>query len=276
MKRIEPLLLSFLAVSLLACSEDDMSIQPDSDAATPAIGLQVWQRVASKKIFWGHQSVGFDILEGVDLGGRRIIKKRLQVVDSTDPSVFDGAGALAHAALGSNADPRSKIDAFVDTMEGGMGNTADLAFLKFCYLDFQPGSDVRALFTDYKQAIDALALRYPETTFAHMTVPLTERQTGPKALIKKLMGRPIAGFEDNLKRYQFNLLLKVEYGAKSPIFDLAEIESIHPDGSRETVHVRDNIVPALVPAYTYDGGHLNQLGRQNAARRFLHFLAGID
>ncbi len=276
MKTIEPLLLSALAVSLLACSEDDMRIQPHNQAAISALGRQEWQKIASKKIFWGHQSVGFNILEGVDELVANAPGAGLQVVDSTDPSVFDGDGALAHASLGNNADPRSKIDAFVDTMEGGMGGVAELAFLKFCYLDFQPGSDVRALFADYKRAIDALARRYPETTFAHVTVPLTERQTGPKALIKKLMRRPIAGVEDNLKRYQFNLLLKAEYGMKAPIFDLAEVESIHPDGHRERVRVSDTIVPALVPAYTDDGGHLNQLGRQAAATRLLQFLAGID
>ncbi len=276
MKRIEPLLLSFLAVSLFACSEDDMSTHPDSAAAPPAIGREEWQRIASKKIFWGHKSVGFNILKGVDELAAGAPEAVLQIVESTSPGVFDRSGALAHAALGNNTDPRSKIDSFVDAMEAGMGNAADLAFLKFCYADFQPESDVPAIFADYKQAIDSLALRYPETTFAHVTVPLTARQTGPKALIKKLLGRPIRGVEDNLKRYQFNLLLKVEYGDRTPIFDLAKIESTRPDGSRETTRVSDVTVPTLVPAYTDDGGHLNQLGRHNAAAGFLHFLAEIE
>jgi lysophospholipase L1-like esterase len=34
-------------------------------------------------------------------------------------------------------------------------------------------------------------------------------------------------------------------------------------------------VPALVPDYTEDGGHLNTVGRQRVARALVAFLAGL-
>ena len=73
---------------------------------------------------------------------------------------------------------------------------------------------------------------YPETIFIHVTMPLTSIQTGPKAWVKKIIGRQIRGIDDNIKRNQFNDMLRKEGEGKAPIFDLAKIESTLPDGTR--------------------------------------------
>jgi hypothetical protein len=69
-------------------------------------------------------------------------------------------------------------------------------------------------------------------TVVHFTNPLTQRQTGPKAWIKKIIGRPIGGVDDNIKRNKYNDMLINQYEGKEPIFDIAKIESTFPDSSR--------------------------------------------
>jgi hypothetical protein len=59
------------------------------------------------------------------------------------------------------------------------------------------------------------------------------------------------------------------------VFDLAAIESTRPDGGRETFEVEGRQVPALVPAYTDDGGHLNGPAAERVARQLVALLATV-
>jgi lysophospholipase L1-like esterase len=79
----------------------------------------------------------------------------------------------------------------------------------------------------------------------------------------------------NAKRNEFNALLGQEFGAIDPIFDLAQIESTRPDGSRAYFQRSTESVFTLAPEWTYDGGHLNAAGRRVVAERFLAFLAHV-
>ena len=60
---------------------------------------------------------------------------------------------------------------------------------------------------------------------------------------------------------------------KEQIFDLARYESSKADGSAEAVRYRGNSVPVLAKEWTYDGGHLNEVGRRRVAEAFLAQLA---
>ena len=104
---------------------------------------------------------------------------------------------------------------------------------------------------------------------------MTTRQTGIKAWIKKLIGKPVGGYDDNIKRNQFNELLKKEYDGKEPVFDLAKMESIRPDGKRETFTKDGKTHYSLVPDYTSDGSHLNETGRKKAAEQLLLLLVNF-
>jgi len=96
---------------------------------------------------------------------------------------------------------------------------------------------------------------------------------GFKDWAKRLLGRPIKDPYANVKRNQFNHLLRTELEGKELIFDLARIESTFPDGSRASFTNAGKTYDALVPDYTYDGGHLNEAGRRMVAEQFLVFLA---
>ena len=234
-----------------------------------------WEKLAQKKIYFGHMSVGYNILDGV----RDIMKEnhdiKLNIVETTDKNDFKVA-LFAHSKVGKNRDPQSKIDAFKGFLDGGIGENADNAFLKYCYLDFMPDTDVQRVFNEYRDAMAYLKKQYPEIAFIHVTVPLTSRQTGIKALIKNILGRPVWGVDDNIKRNQFNELLRKQYEGKEPIFDLEKIESSYPDGRRMLFKKDGRNFYSMVPEYTHDGGHLNETGRKKVAEQLLIFLASLS
>ena len=234
-----------------------------------------WSKLSRKKIFFGHQSVGFNIIDGLKDLMKENPQIKLNIVETSNPSDFNHP-LFAHVRVGKNMNPKSKIDAFADFMQKGIGNKADIAFFKFCYVDVMAGTDSQKVFDDYKKSMSNLTKKYPKTIFVHVTVPLKQKQTGPKAWIKKIIGRPLSGVDDNIKRKQFNELLKKEYNGKEPVFDLAKVESTHPDGRTETFTKDGDIFYSLVPDYTYDGGHLNETGRKLAAEQLLVLLANLN
>jgi hypothetical protein len=202
------------------------------------------------RIYFGHQSVGANILQGVkELGTTLSIKDEF---------------------LAENGDPLLKLENFKKAV--GEGSRYDIALVKFCYVDVDADTDPRALFEGYRATIAALRAKNPRTTFVHVTLPLTTVQTGPKALAKRLLGRAPYGTIENVKRAEYNSLLRRTYAGREPIFDLARLESTAPDGTVATVTWNGSTVPAMAPAYTDDGGHLNAAGRTRAAREFLAVL----
>jgi hypothetical protein len=234
-----------------------------------------WKKLAEKRIYFSHQSVGYNILDGM----RDIMKENpqiiLNIVETSNPEDFK-APIFAHSRVGNSEDPKSKCDSFAGFMDQGLGNKADIAFFKFCFVDVTAKTNADQLFTNYKKTMSSLKEKYPQTTFIHMTTPLTVVQTGPKAWVKKIIGRPIGGYYDNIKRDQFNEGLIKEYEDKEPIFDLAKIESTFKDGSRAVFKRDGKVYPRLVPAYTDDGGHLNEMGRGVVAEQLLILLAKLS
>jgi hypothetical protein len=227
--------------------------------------------VAARTVFFGHQSVGRNILEGVEETLKAHPAASWTIREIKGGADIAGPG-LFHAEVGQNTDPLSKLEAFDRLVRAGVGERADVAFFKFCYIDFDKNSDVTALFARYKATLAALAQTYPNTAFVHVTVPLMAPERGVKALIKQAVGRYDAA---NAARHAFNQLIRSEYGASGRVFDLAGAEAAEPDGGQCTVSGSDGPIPCLASAYTDDGGHLNALGRKAVAPRFIAFLAGV-
>lgn len=234
----------------------------------------VWKTLAEKKIYFGHQSVGFNILAGV----RDIMAENplitLNIVETHDPADFENP-LLAHSTVGKNTDPQSKINAFANVLEKGIGEKADVAFFKFCYVDFHSNTNIEEVFHQYKNTVSLLKQKFPQLKLIHFTVPLTSQQTGPRAWVKKILGKSLRGYDDNIKRNQFNDFIRTEYENKDPIFDLAKIESTFPDGERSSFTKDGTTYYTLVQDYTDDGGHLNETGRKVVAEQFLMFLVDL-
>ena len=232
------------------------------------------------RLFFAHHSVGRHLLSGV---------QRLAAEAGAGPKVVDLGDAAAasgpvwlHGSGGSNGDPRSKIDYFLTTLQAKAtaGDhpvhlpvvKADLAFMKFCYVDFNPRTDVDGLLAYYKDAIARLKKDRPDLKLAHVTVPLTVRPRELKWRVFRLLGREVWEDAANVKRQEFNEKL-VQLFPSDPIFDLARVESTRPDGSRTAFEERGRTYHSLEPAYAADNGHLNALGERVAGAEMIRFVA---
>jgi lysophospholipase L1-like esterase len=230
-----------------------------------------WSALASTKIFFGHQSVGWNILQGIETVLQANPDIGLQVVKSEDPAGVEG-GALVHEFIGTNGAPRTKLEAFDSILAGGLGPAGGIAMYKYCFLDITAGTDVEALFQAYRDNMARLRAAHPDIRFVHLTAPLTVNGNPVRNLMKRLLGKPTAA-DFNAKRNRYNQLLRAEYESKAPLFDLARFESTHADGSREFFLRGQDTIYTLAPELTDDGAHLNAKGREAAAIRFLIFLA---
>jgi hypothetical protein len=271
--------ISLIALAIICCSGGRM--EPTSKTTLPSINnvpAEAWQKLSQKKIYFGHQSVGYNIVDGI----RDIMKENpqivLNIVETSNPSDFS-APIFGHSAIGENTNPKSKSDAFTNIIVAGLGEKVDIALFKFCYVDFGLNTDAAKTFDQYRNTLRKLRREYPKVTFIHITAPLTTPPTGiadrVKRFIKLTIGRPIANIEDNMRREEFNTLVRKEFGGKDPIFDLAAMESTHPNGRNETFDRNGKTYPSLVPQYTGDGGHLNKMGRKIVAEQFLIFLSKL-
>lgn len=230
--------------------------------------------LSRKRLYFAHQSVGSNILDGVRTILDEMPGTGLRVVETRDPSMLGGP-VFAHSPIGGNGSPDGKIEEFRSVVESGVGDRVDVAMLKLCFLDVTAATDVPSLFAHYRRVMADLRRRYPGETFVHVTVPLTSLQVGPKAWVKRILGKPIRGLHDNAKRAEYNDLLRREYAGREPVFDLAGIEATHPESGESSVTVNGMPVPALSPGYTEDGGHLNESGRRRVAGKLLLFLGSL-
>lgn len=229
-------------------------------------------KVFQKKIYFAHQSVGKNVLHGIELLAPDRIE---QIISLQDKVVTDNLpAAFYHSRVGSNSDLKSKIDEFSQTIEFTFDGKLDIAFVKLCYLDIVAGSDIESLFTYYKKNLAALRKNYPAITFIHFTVPLMVENATWKTQIKKILGQDhLWEYADNIKRNQYNRMLLNEYQGKEPLFDLAKIESTYPDGEREAFTFKGKTYYALIKDYSSDGAHLNDQGSKRVAAALLKFLA---
>lgn len=230
------------------------------------------EHVAKLRIYLGHQSVGGNLLDGIaQLAAQEGVTIHIQEAPTADKVP---ANTLGHTYVANNRDPLGKLQAF-DQAFGPKASGLDVALLKFCYLDFEAGTDAAALFDRYQSTVAGLRARNPNMTIVHITSPLTTVQTGPKALLKQLMSKAPYGILENLRREEYNALLRRAYIGKEPIFDLALFESTGPDGSKTLVKWQGLQIPVLTALYTDDGGHLNAQSRLHMASKLVAILGTI-
>jgi hypothetical protein len=239
-----------------------MALKPEMKAE-----LESAQKV---RFFFSHHSVGANLLEGAR-GVSAAVGADLKIVSFADGATPPASGWI-EAVGGENGDPKSKIDYFVHALRDQPALKPDLAMMKFCYLDFGKNTDVNAVFDYYRDAIMALKKARPDVRFAHATAPLKVTPTGIKSTIQRTFGRDVGEDVANTKRAEYNRRL-METFAADPIFDLSRFESTRPDGSRETYQFHGKEAYALFPAYSSDGGHLNDVGKRLLGSELIRFVA---
>ena len=252
-----------LLIVFYGCIKSEKSSTSNNQSILNKMNATECQLLARERIFFGHRSVGSNIIEGIE----EITKETCpDLINVTETRNLDSIHSpfFAHARIGENGNPKSKIDDFIGLIHSGVSDSLDIAVLKFCFVDITRNTDIQDLFSYYKTAFEKIQKEYPHTKFIHMTVPLITKGTGIKGWIKMLIGH-----DSNINRTRYNELLRKNYD-NDRLFDIARIESTYPDSKRETGPKNSE---ALVPVYTNDGGHLNQEGRRLVAEQFLLFLA---
>ncbi len=248
---------------------------PVSLEALDGVARASWQVLAGRRVYFGHHSVGDGILEGM----REIAKGRpwlsLRVADAGAVGGWEEPG-IAEGRVGENGDHASKIRDFEKYVTDGPGRRADVAFFKYCYVDFAPSTDAGRLFEMYERSMAALAQRSPRTTFGHITVPLTVQPRDLKSKLKRMAGKLSWEHEANMRREEFNEKLRARYGSTGRVFDLARAESVRPDGTVEAFEWKGARHPVLYPGYAADQGHLGPVGRLVAAREMLLWLTRLS
>jgi len=223
------------------------------------------------RILFYHHSVGENVLAGMQELDSQAGGGPLRTATFAEAAALEGP-VLAHGEGGQNKVPRSKVDFFAATLRGHPGLKPDVAFMKFCYVDFQPRTDVDELFAYYQRTIEALKREHPRVRFAHDTVPLTDRPDDLKARMQRLLGREVWADASNARRGEFNRKLREGFPS-DPIFDLALTEATAPDGSTSSFEHGGRTYLSLQPGYTDDGGHLNRVGQRVAGTAAVHFIA---
>lgn len=230
-----------------------------------------WNKLSEKTIYFGHHSVGANIIDGVKALVAENPNLKLSIIETSDPAEIE-PGVLAHSTVGENENPNTKIDDFATKIQEGVGKHADMAFFKLCFVDVNADTNALKLFNYYKDNMTSLKKSYPDVVFIHCTVPLLKKEKKSFfSWVKGLFGKN-GGFFDNQHnemRNKYNQLLRDEYHGKAPILDIATAQSTRTDGTRETFKMNGETYYSLVPAYTEDGGHLNEEGQRHVAKHFL-------
>ena len=279
-----------IAILLFACNGGKMPQQTVIFPSIKDVPDSAWEQLSNKTIYFGHHSVGANIIDGIKDLMAEHPKMKLNIVETDNSSEFERP-LFAHSRVGKNRDTKSKIDGFVSVMDKGLGTKADIAFFKFCYVDFTTQTNVNKVFAEYKTSMSILNNKYPDVQFVHFTAPLesTSISHNLKIWLKNFLGaswkwkkwwlKKFWGFilnqKDNITRNDFNELIREEYEGKELIFDLAKIESTYPDGRVEVFTENKKTYFSLLPLYTDDGGHLNERGRKKVAEQLLILLANI-
>ena len=234
-----------------------------------------WRSLESARLFFGHQSVGGNVLDGVADVLAAHPEIRLRVIDAGAGGAMAEPG-LYHARVGRNGAPETKLEAFTAATRSLSGAGERAALLKFCYVDVTPATDPVALFESYRATVESVRAADPGLAIVHVTLPLTaDRGTvfHLRTLVRGNGARSDRAL--NAIRHRYNELLRTTYGERDAIFDLAALESTTASGEQTSVKYAGERVPVLAREWTNDGGHLNEAGRRRAAEAFLATLATL-
>jgi hypothetical protein len=232
------------------------------------------------RTFFAHQSVGADILAGIEQLGRdgphvaRVLDLA-QARAGIEPDLTHSL-LIIHERIGSNREPLTKIAGFREVLAAKHRLEVDVALLKFCYVDIATQAEAEALWRHYETAIEELSTVHPGVQLVHCTVPLRSLPEGPYAWLRRALGHRHPAIAANRARDWFNRKLRERFRPGHRLFDLAALESRRANGKPCERIDAGTPVPSLAREWTYDGGHLNDRGRTMAAAAFLEFLQTLQ
>ena len=265
------LLIIYLASLFISCKVEKVNVKNDLQKD------QALEFVKGIGIFFGHQSVGNNILNGItDIYNAE--GKSIKIESLDEEKIFNNTNII-HTRIGKNKFPISKINDFSEKLNSFSNNSIDVALMKFCYVDISTDDEVDDIYSKYVRVFEQLEAAYPDKKFIYMTIPLSSPMTGIKNDIRRMLGRLKMvddGRTANIPRNRFNSMLRESKSKTGRLFDLAAIEATMPNGSSYLIEIDGKEYEALYPGYTWDGGHLNTTGRRFVAEKLIRFLVELD
>jgi len=265
----------FLVLMFFSCSGGDAVKNKVVYNSIKDVSVDSWKELSTKNIYFGHQSVGSNIIDGIKdlMNENKNIK--LRIVELSDDIDLKG-GMFIHSRIGKNHEPVTKLDAFSKILESDIGKKIDIAMFKFCYVDVTDKTNITQLFENYRKTIKEIKQKHPSVKVIMFTVPLQITSVTYKTKFKQMTGiGDLWEYKDNLKRNQFNKMIISEFSDNELIFDIASYEAMMSDHNYQTFEFEKKKYFSLNPEYTNDGSHLNELGRKKIAEDLLLELVNI-
>jgi hypothetical protein len=244
-----------------------------SETVADAIDAHTATTAARARVFFGHQSVGANIIQAMPFvyDAKGLPSPEIVEVLPGSSAQLPRGGFFAHSFIGENGDPEGKLDAFDSMLRSGLGDEVSVAMMKFCYVDIDASTDVAALFGKYQATFAALERDFPNVTFLHLTTPLTTAG-GVKSRLKAILGAGNPRAADNAARERLNTLIRRAYDSDH-VFDLAALESVAPDGTTLSGSYGGEVYHTLYKGYAVDEGHLTPTFSRLAAAKLLTLVA---
>jgi hypothetical protein len=232
--------------------------------------------LAKVKAYFGHQSVGQNIVDGMLDLQKRYPELVWRVLDSTEGAPL-GTGYMVHSRIGKNSNPISKLNDFVVGCDTDFVAKYNMSLFKLCYVDIRASTDIELYFNQYVAVMERMQACYPEHVFLHATVPLTVTKVNVKTAIKQILRvNKIWELDDNVRRNQLNAMLRKHYTASGLLFDIAALETRGAEcGKPEGFYRAGQRYDSMSRNLSDDGGHLNSYGSVLIARDLLSFMAAV-
>ncbi len=216
----------------------------------------VMEKAAALKWYFAHASVGANMVDGLmDLAKKdgKSCAYSAVLSDKAPPAETKPGTVYEHNR--GNPGWQAKFDQFANCISNGWHYPkVNIAMNKLCYID------QTASFKYYIRSMTNLEAAFPDTIFVYMTMPLTTATDSDNFLRN--------GFNDHVRKWT------TENGRV--LFDIADIEAHDLHGAPATFTRRNRACQRLCDAYTMDGGHLNETGRQFVARGFYALAAALQ
>ena len=155
-------LIGFLCFILINCQERYNNKHVEKNIVMDNYDIELVNALKGKKIYFGHMSVGYNIINGVtDLCSKDSQLSDWNVIEINAIKDIDTKG-LFHSRNGKNGLPKSKCDAFNNFLaKDKIGDHLDIAFFKFCYVDVEKESNVQEIFDYYVKIVSEIKKQYP-------------------------------------------------------------------------------------------------------------------
>lgn len=221
---------------------------------------------AQKSAVFDHHSIGGNIMTGMGTLQSQNPARYSFVSQFAPPgnwyTTHHGTGInIGEYQDGDNYYPETKIAGFDNTIRSGIGNVANIALMKFCFLDiYDDAANGLTTWNSYRTMMTNLMATYPNTMFVWVTDPLEQ------ALSPAYVNREKSIFNNALRQY-----VQANGGY---LYDLADIESHDPNGN---LVVDSQGYEALYSGYAQtQDHHLNSAGQQRTASAFWWLFASLS